>query len=254
MDCPSEEQIIRMKLNVVEEINSLMFDIPGRKLTVIHFGSHEKILEVLDTLHFNTTLLETGIIDDMPENQGNEFQRKLLWQVMAINLFFFILEMVAGFFAGSMGLVADSLDMLADSFVYGLALLAVGAVVATKKRVARISGYIQIALAVIGIAETIRRFSGTSIMPDFSLMMGISLLALTGNVACLWLLQQSKSTDAHMQASMIFTSNDVVVNLGVILAGGFVFLTSSRYPDLVVGIIVFGMVVTGAIRIFKISN
>jgi Co/Zn/Cd efflux system component len=34
-----------------------------------------------------------------------------------------------------MGLVADSLDMLADAFVYGLSLFAVGAAVSRKKRV-----------------------------------------------------------------------------------------------------------------------
>ncbi|MDZ7612423.1 MAG: hypothetical protein U5K51_00860 [Flavobacteriaceae bacterium] len=62
----------------------------------------------------------------------------------------------------------------------------------------------------------------------------MSILALIGNGLCLYLLQKSKSKEAHMQASMIFTSNDVIVNLGVILAGGLVYLTNSKYPDLIV--------------------
>jgi Co/Zn/Cd efflux system component len=254
MDCPSEEQMIRMKLDSLVEIKNLEFDIPGRKLAVIHTGGHERILATLETLNFNTSFVESGPADGLYEPEDSAVQRKLLWQVLAINFFFFILEMTTGFLAGSMGLMADSLDMLADSFVYGLALLAVGAAVATKNRVARVSGFLQMALAVIGMAETIRRFTGTAIMPEFSLMIGISLLALIGNVTCLWLLQRSKSREAHMQASVIFTSNDVVVNLGVILAGGLVFLTASRYPDLIVGTIVFGIVVMGAVRIFKVSN
>ena len=57
-----------------------------------------------------------------------------------------------------------------------------------------------------------------------------------------------------MQASMIFTSNDVVVNLGVILAGVLVFLTNTKYPDLVVGTIVFLIVGRGAIKIMKLSK
>lgn len=40
--------------------------------------------------------------------------------------------MITGWAAHSMGLIADSLDMLADSLVYGLSLAAVGAVVAQR--------------------------------------------------------------------------------------------------------------------------
>ena len=42
-----------------------------------------------------------------------------------------------------MGLVADSLDMLADSFVR-ISLFAVGGTVIKKKRIARIAGYFQL--------------------------------------------------------------------------------------------------------------
>src|SRR5574344_2336640 len=82
----------------------------------------------------------------------------------------------------------------------------------------------------------------------------ISILALIGNGLCLYLLQKSKSKEAHMQASMIFTSNDVIVNLGVIVAGGLVYLTNSKYPDLIVGTIVFFIVGQGAFKILKLSK
>jgi Co/Zn/Cd efflux system component len=85
-------------------------------------------------------------------------------------------------------------------------------------------------------------------------MIIISLLALIGNGLCLYLLQKSKSKEAHMQASMIFTSNDVIVNLGVIVAGGLVYLTNSKYPDLIVGTIVFIIVGQGAFKILKLSK
>ena len=57
-----------------------------------------------------------------------------------------------------------------------------------------------------------------------------------------------------MQASVIFTSNDVIVNIGVILAGAIVYFTNSKYPDLIVGSIVFILVAKGAIRILKLSK
>ena len=57
-----------------------------------------------------------------------------------------------------------------------------------------------------------------------------------------------------MQASMIFTSNDVIVNIGVIVAAGLVYLTNSQYPDLIIGVIVFLIVGKGSLNILKLSK
>ena len=88
----------------------------------------------------------------------------------------------------------------------------------------------------------------------FATMIVVSLLALVANGFCLYLLQKSKSNEAHMQASAIFTSNDVVINLGVIAAGVLVYLFGSNKPDLIVGMIVFVVVVRGALRILKLGK
>lgn len=254
MDCPSEEQLIRMKLADLETICSMDFDIPNRQLTVFHTGNHDPIFQKLDTLKFDTSLIESVSDTGSEALTGNHnLERRLLWQVLAINLFFFGLELTTGFISNSMGLVADSLDMLADSMVYGLALFAVGGTLALKKNIAKSAGYLQMILAVLGISEVIRRFIGIETVPEYQTMVFISILALIGNGLCLYLLQKSKSNDAHMRASMIFTSNDVVVNLGVIVAGSLVYLTNSNYPDLIVGLIVFVIVGKGVVTILNLS-
>jgi Co/Zn/Cd efflux system component len=154
-----------------------------------------------------------------------------------------------------MGLVADSLDMLADAFVYGISLLAVGAAISRKKNVARIAGYFQLLLALAGFAEIIRRFLGNGMLPDPQTMITISLFALAANAICLYLLQKSESKEeAHMKASLIFTSNDVIINLGVVIAGLLVTWTSSPLPDLIIGAIIFIVVVRGALLILKVSK
>jgi Co/Zn/Cd efflux system component len=159
--------------------------------------------------------------------------------VLIINFLFFGLEMLFGIFSGSMGLIADSLDMLADSVVYALALIAVGGTIALKNNIARFAGYFQVLLAIVGFVEVIRRFMGIEAMPDFKTMIVVSVLALIANVFCLYLLQKNKSKEAHMQASMIFTSNDVIINSGVIVAGLLVNWLNSSYPDLIIGALVF---------------
>jgi Co/Zn/Cd efflux system component len=254
MDCPAEEQMIRVRLEGMDNIRNLRFDIPERRLEAYHTGGYESLLSALESLQLDTKLVSSEAIEEAGIEEDHHLQRRILWQVLAINFFFFILEIFTGFVAGSMGLVADSLDMLADSIVYGLALFAVGGTAARKKNIARAAGYFQVTLAVLGFAEVLRRFLGYGEAPDFYMMIVISALALAGNTSCLYLLQRSKSREAHMQASMIFTSNDVIVNIGVIAAGIFVYLTGSKIPDLTVGAIVFVLVGRGAYRILRLSR
>lgn len=254
MDCPCEENIIRMKLQDVKSIEKLEFNIAERSLNVIHTGQIDQIESLLDSLNLGSKLIKTEDEKNPIIKEDDSRQRKVLWTVLLINAAFFIIEMTTGIISKSMGLVADSLDMLADALVYGMSLMVVGAVVAKKKRVAFWSGILQMILAVLGISEVIRRFLGLEMMPEFHAMIGISLLALVANSICLWLLQRTQSKDAHMRASIIFSANDVIINIGVILAGFLVWQFDSNLPDLIVGIIIFLVVIRGAIRILKLSR
>ncbi len=254
MDCPSEENLIRMKLDGISGIKNLEFDIPNRKLSVYHIGQLDQIEKSLQELNLGAQKLSSRQTDQT-NFEENSTQKKLLWTVLAINFAFFIIEMTTGLISGSMGLVADSLDMLADSFVYGISILAVGGTLARKKSIANLAGYFQIILAVIGFAEVLRRFFMVEKLPDFSTMIIVSILALLANAFSLYLLQRSKSKEeAHMKASMIFTSNDVIINLGVIAAGLLVNWLNSSKPDLIIGTIVFILVIKGAIRILKLGK
>jgi Co/Zn/Cd efflux system component len=255
MDCASEEQLIRMKLSGLSNIQSLQFDISNRKVTIVHSGPYDQIFQQLNSLNLNTSVVDTLAAGDFVTTENHPTtERKLLWQVLAINFSLFVIELLAGLFANSMGLVADSLDMLADAIVYGLALFAVGGTLSRKKSIAQASGYFQLFLAVLGFIEVLRRFLGFESIPDFRTMIIISILALLANAVCLYLLQKSKSKEVHMQASMIFTSNDVIVNVGVIAAGILVYFTETKYPDLIIGTIVFVIVAQGAFRILKLSK
>ncbi len=253
MDCPSEENLIRMKLDGISSIKNLDFDIPNRKLSVFHIEGIDQIEKSIIELNLGGQKLTTEKTEQS-EFKENSNQKKLLWTVLAINFVFFVIEMTTGLISKSMGLVADSLDMLADSFVYGISLFAVGGTIIKKKRIAKLAGYFQITLAMIGFLEILRRFFVTEKLPDFSTMIFVSILALIANGICLYLMYKSKSKkEAHMQASMIFTSNDVIINLGVITAGLLVNWLNSSKPDLIIGTIVFVLVIQGAIRILKLG-
>ena len=125
---------------------------------------------------------------------------------------------------------------------------------AYKKRVAFLAGITQIILALFGVIEVIRRFIGTEQLPNYQLMIGTAFLALIANWLCLYLLSKNQNKEAHIKASMIFTSNDIIINIGVIAAGALTLLTHSSYPDLIIGMIVFVIVLFGARNILKLAK
>ncbi|MCX7783417.1 MAG: cation transporter [Meiothermus sp.] len=252
MDCAAEESLVRIRLEPVSQVRSLEFDLPARKLTVYHQGGLSEIELALQGLGLGARLVGTARADGPAPEQA--MQHQVLWTVLAINFTFFVIELVAGFWSNSMGLVADSLDMLADALVYGLSLFAVGATMTRKKSIARLSGYFQITLAVLGFAEVLRRFLRIEEIPDFTTMLGVSFLALLANAFSLYLLHRSRSKEAHMRASMIFTSNDVIVNIGVMVAALMVAWLDSSTPDLIIGGIVFLVVLRGAFRILQLAK
>lgn len=234
-------------------IKHIDFVFSDRSISVYHDGGVEPVTEALGSLQMGSSLLGTEeVLAPSANAEGDE--KKMLRLVLLINFGFFILEAATGVIAHSMGLVADSLDMLADALIYGLSLSAVGAAVAYKKMIGKTSGYLQLGLAVFGLLEVVRRVMGFGDTPGFKMMIIISALAFIGNYISLVILRRSKSQDVHIKASQIFTSNDILANIGVIAAGLLVYLTQSRYPDLIVGSIIFLIVARGSYRILQLSK
>ena len=257
MDCAAEERLVRMALDAVEGVGPLRFDLPARRLDVVHEGDPARVTEALAGLGLGAREVEHGPADagDLRAEPGSE--RGPLWIALAINAAFFVGELTAGLISGSMGLVADSLDMLADALVYGLSLLAVGGTVLRKKRLARWSGVLQASLAVFGLVEVVRRFVTAEAPPDVPTMLVVAALALVGNVATLLVLRRARGdgeAEAHVEASWIFTSNDIKVNGLVIASALVVWATASPVPDLVAGALIFVVVANGARRILALSR
>lgn len=185
---------------------------------------------------------------------STKLEKRILIFAFTVNFLFFVVEIGTGLLSHSMGLVADSLDMLADAFVYGISLFAVGAVAARQKKVARLSGSFQLALAVLGLVEVGRRLFGWEDVPEFRTMIVVSFLALLANAVTFYVIGKAKGGGPHIAASRIFTSNDIIVNILVIVSGILVYWLDAKWPDLVAGSIIFLVVANGARRILKLSR
>lgn len=177
-------------------------------------------------------------------------QRRVLIILLVINATMFVAELALGILADSSGLIADSLDMLADAFVYGLSLYAVGRAAEREIRAARLSGWFQILLACGVAVDVVRRIIFGS-EPVSALMMCVGAAALVANIACLMLISRHRAGGVHMRASWIFSTNDVLANLGVIAAGALVWATGLRWFDYAIGLAIFVLVLRGGLAILR---
>ena len=181
---------------------------------------------------------------------GQSLERRTLRMLLWINAAMFILEGATGWLADSTGLIADSLDMLADAGVYGIALYAVGRSPLVQFRAGAASGYLQVGLGVGVLSDVVRR-SVYGSDPESLVMMVVGAIALAANVTCLLLLAKHRDGGIHMRASWIFSTNDVIANVSVIVSGLLVALLGSRFPDLVIGLAISLLVIRGGIRILR---
>lgn len=233
---------------------TLQFDLDQRTLTAFHNENTADLSADLARLNLGSELMTDEVAgEDTLLPPQTEDEAKVLKILLLINFVMFIVEVGIGFYADSTGLIADSFDMLADAIVYGLSLYAVGKALSLQYRAAKMSGWFQASLAAFSLYQVIFRFFRGS-EPISGLMIGISIIALIANLSCLYLLKKHRHGAVHMKASWIFSTNDVLANLGVILAGVLVLIFQSPMPDLLIGLMITGLVTKGAWTILKMSS
>ena len=159
--------------------------------------------------------------------------RKALWIVAAMNFGFGVAEIVGGFIANSQALKADALDFLGDGSITFVALLALAWTAAARARVAFVQGVFLAALGLGVIGMALWRAMNAE-PPEAELMGGIGVVALIINVAAALILARFREGDANVRAVWLFSRNDALANVAVIIAALLVAWTSSAWPDLIV--------------------
>jgi Co/Zn/Cd efflux system component len=254
MDCPSEIKLIEGLTESIDSTAKMEFDLESRIVHFYHSIDKQQIMDSLKDISLPGELVSSEeIAEDKIPDIAPSVEAKTLKYLLAINLTMFIVEIFLGLYAESTGLLADGLDMLADSFVYGLSLYAVGRTIAMKHRAAYFSGIMQISLGLLCLVEVGRKFYVGS-EPLSNYMIVVSVIALIANLWCLVLIHKHKDGEVHMKASWIFSANDVIVNTGVIISGVLVYFLKSNIPDLLIGGIVSFIVIRGGISIIKMSK
>ena len=175
-------------------------------------------------------------------------QRRVLIVVLAINAVMFVVEFGAGLAAGSTALMADAADMFADALVYGVSIYAVARGSAWKAVAALLKGVFIFLLGVGAAVNGIVR-AGSGVAPSFLLMLAVGGLALAANLFCLMLLWRFRSQDVNMASTVECSRNDVISNVGVLVAGVLVAWLNSPWPDILIGSVIAAILLRSALRV-----
>lgn len=172
-------------------------------------------------------------------------QSSTLKIALGINAAMFVVEFAAGLLAGSVSLLADSLDMLGDALVYGFSLYAVAEGARTKALSALFKGAVMAAFGLFALGHVAWKLSVPAV-PDHSTIGAIGALALAANAVCFALLWRHRADDINMSSVWLCSRNDLVANTAVILAAVGVWWTGAAWPDLLVGIAIAALFLKSA--------
>jgi len=177
-----------------------------------------------------------------------ERQAATLRRVLVVNAAMFVTELTAGVLAGSVALVADSLDMLTDALVYGFSLYVVRRGPVWKARAALAKAAVMGLFGLFVLGQLAYKLAHPQV-PVAEAMGIVGALALVANGACFALLWHHRAEDINMRSVWLCSRNDVLANAAVLLAAWAVWALGSPWPDLAVGALIGALFLRSALGV-----
>ncbi|SDD95393.1 cation diffusion facilitator family transporter [Belnapia rosea] len=263
MDCPSCAAKIEKAARGIAGVEEVKVSIASQIMTLRLANPAARLPEVervVTGLGYQLDRLDqparVGAADDDDDELPKDLShitpgyKRALWIVVLLNVGYGLVEIVAGFVAGSQALKADALDFLGDGLITFLGLLAIGWTLAWRARSALIQGMF---LGLLGLGVLVSTGYRVLVLnqPDSELMGIFGAIALVVNVAAAAVLIPHRTGDANVRAVWLFSRNDAIGNAAVVVAAGLVWWTGTAWPDLAVALVIAGLFLQSAWSIIR---
>ena len=177
---------------------------------------------------------------------------RVLWVVLTINAVMFLVEGGAGVMAHSTSLLADALDMLGDALVYGFSLFVLARSARWQAGAALAKGGFMLAFGLGVLGEAVYKMFHP-VMPGVETMGMIGGLALAANLVCFFLLYRHRRDNLNMISTWLCSRNDLIANIGVLMAAAGSYVLMSRWPDILVGVVIASLFLSSALQVLRPS-
>lgn len=88
-------------------------------------------------------------------------------------------------------------------------------------------------------------------MPGVETMGAVGTIALAANIVCFSLLYRHRADNLNMTSTWLCSRNDLIANVGVLVAAGAAYLLASRWPDIIVGCITAALFLRSAFSVVR---
>lgn len=246
------EGVDEVKVSIASQIMTLNVDDPQTRLPAIEQAVTSLGYQLDRIGQPKTAGAETDEDDDkIPDlSHVTPAYKRALWIVVLLNVGYGVIEIFGSFLSGSQALQADALDFLGDGLISFLGLIAVGWGLAARAKAALLQGVFLGLLGLGVIGSTLYRVF-VEHEPETLLMGGFAVVAFIVNVAAALVLLPHRKGDANMRAVWLFSRNDAIGNLAVVVAAVLVWALSSSWPDLLVAFAVAGLFLQSAWSIIR---
>jgi Co/Zn/Cd efflux system component/copper chaperone CopZ len=243
---------VNVKVSIASQIMTLEVDDPAQRLPVVESA----ITDLGYQLDRVGQPKAEGAGDDDDDDKIPDLShvtpayKRALWIVVLLNVGYGIIEIGGSILSGSQALQADSLDFIGDGLISFLGLIAVGWGLAARAKAALLQG-VFLALLGFGVIGSTAYRVFVEHEPQTMLMAGFALVAFIVNVLAAVVLIPHRKGDANMRAVWLFSRNDAIGNLAVVVAAGVVWWLNNPWPDLLVAFAVAGLFLQSAWSIIR---
>jgi Co/Zn/Cd efflux system component len=180
--------------------------------------------------------------------------RRVVLIVASLNFAYFFVEFAVALTAGSVSLLADSVDFLEDTAVNVLIFVALGWPLAHRALLGKAMTLVILAPAALVGWQAIERF-GDPQAPEVVPLVVASLGAIAVNGTSAWLLVSVRHHGGSLStAAFLSARNDVLVNIAIIGMGVVTLWTDSGWPDLILGCAIIALALPAAWEVWEVSE
>jgi Co/Zn/Cd efflux system component len=180
--------------------------------------------------------------------------RRVVLVVALLNFAYFFVEFTVALTAGSVSLLADSVDFLEDTSVNLLILVALGWPLARRAAMGKAMALVILGPASVAGWQAIQRFADP-VAPEVAPVVLASLGAIAVNGTSAWLLVHVRHHGGSLsRAAFLSARNDVLVNASIIGMAVVTLWTDSGWPDLVLGCVIILLALHAAYEVWEVSE
>jgi cobalt-zinc-cadmium efflux system protein len=192
---------------------------------------------------------------------GHDGSSRTLIVALLLTLSFAVVEAVAGWWSGSLALLADAAHMVTDSSALGLAAAAAWlarrppsmlhsyGLVRSEVLAALFNGLLMLGLIVFIVSEAIERI-GTPRDIAGGAVIGVATIGLGVNLAVAWVLHRGEQT-LNSRAALLHVLGDALGSVAAITAGVVVVTTGWTPIDPLLSLFVAALILVAALRLLR---